>query len=154
MNGFNTPFGILWLKNAYSTTATSPPAMIASSAARAPISSSPDGHSLHAVLSEKRVKFVEHSEQNGPSCPSAQPPIPPVAFEDPSQLFFDGHGSGRTEPLSALGEERKGGVCSGTCGMFRCSHAESECAVVMSTQPTPSTGHKAQTPRLYTLAHE
>ena len=132
--------------------------MMASSAARAPPSSSPDGHGWHAAFSEKRVKFVEHSEQNGPSCPSSQPPIPPAALEDPLQLSFDGHGSGRTDPLSALWEERRGDGCAvghvGCLDVATRRSAERERAVVMGTQPTPSTGHTLKAQGTDTLAHK
>ena len=76
--------------------------MIPTSAATAPFLSSPDGHGWHEAASENREKPLEHSEQNGPSCPSAHPPEPPLALEDPLQLAIEGHGSARSEPLSAV----------------------------------------------------
>ena len=76
--------------------------MIPISAATAPPASSPDGHRLHSAVSENRVKFLEHSEQNGPSCPGAHPPLPLPALEDPLQLDIEGHGNARSEPLSAV----------------------------------------------------
>jgi hypothetical protein len=96
-NGFNTPFGILWLKRAYITLTTRPPAMIPTSAATAFPSFSPEGHGSHFDASENRVKFLVHSEQNGPSCPSGHPP---TRLEDPLQLAIEGQGRARSDELS------------------------------------------------------
>ena len=74
--------------------------MIPISAATASPFLSPDGHAWHVAASENREKPLEHSEQNGPSCPRRHPAVPPPALVDPLQPTFEGQGRARSDELS------------------------------------------------------